>query len=372
MKVIIVGAGIAGLAIGWRLAQAGAQVEIFERGIAGRGATWAAAGMIAPGAELKDEPEDLTRFAQRSRAAWPGFAAELESDSGRTIGYSEPGSLLLAHDQMQADAFEQRAAQLAASGVKVEWVARHELRKREPLLSSDLHGALQIVDDAMVDNRLVAEALRIALLKRSVAVHENAEIRGLLIADGQVRGVTCGGTTISADAIIVASGAWMNAFGETAAGALPPMNPVKGQMICVEPPTETLLPRQLLRGDDVYLVPRPDRMLIGATVEDEGFDTSVSREACTRLLSAAARIIPDVAEWRVSEMWAGLRPHTPDGAPVLGETAVTGLFVAGGQYRNGILFAPAVADAMTRIVLSGQPPSDTRAFDPRRFSSGRG
>jgi glycine oxidase len=148
------------------------------------------------------------------------------------------------------------------------------------------------------------------------------------------------------------------------------VTPVKGQMVAVRVPVGTLLQRHLLWGEDVYLVPRGDRVLIGATVEDAGFDISVSREACSRLISAAACIVPALAEWEISEVWAGLRPRTPDGAPVLGATAIEGLYVAGGQFRNGILFAPAVADAMQRIVLTSQPVSAIRAFDPRRFNTG--
>lgn len=368
MKIIIVGAGIAGLAIGWRLAQAGAEVEIFDRGLAGRGATWAAAGMIAPGAELHDEPEALAQFARRSRAAWPGFAAELEAESACAIGYGEPGSLIFAFDDARATALESRARQLAASGDEAEWLAPAALRQREPLLSAALRGALHIPGDAQVDNRLVGEALRIALARRNVPVRENTAIGGLLITNDRVRGVMCSSGAVSGDAVIIASGAWLNAFGgETA--PLPPVTPVKGQMVAVEPPAGTPLPKQLLWGDHAYLVKRRGRVLIGATVEDAGFDTSVSEDACARLMSAGARIVPALSEWRISEMWAGLRPRTPDGAPVIGACAVAGLYVAGGQFRNGILFAPAVADAMMRIVLTSEPVSEIEAFGPQRFTA---
>jgi len=369
MKAIIVGAGIAGLAIGWRLAQAGTEVEIYDRGLAGRGATWAAAGMIAPSAELRGESEELAQFARRSRAAWPGFAAELEAESACTIGYSEPGSLIMAFDDARAHVLEQRAGRLTSSGVAAEWLAPPLLRKREPLLSSELRGALHIPDDAQVDNRLAGEALRIALARRNIVVRENTEVRGLLIAEERVRGVMCAGGAVPGDAVIVASGAWLNAFGGATA-ELPPVTPVKGQMVAVQPSEEVSLPRQLLWGENVYLVPRGGRVLIGATVEDAGFDTSVSREACSRLVSAATRIVPALAGWRISEMWAGLRPRAPDGAPVIGACAVKGLYVAGGQFRNGILFAPAVADAMRRIVLTSQPVSEIRSFDPARFNAG--
>jgi glycine oxidase len=365
MRVIIVGAGIAGLAIGWRLAQAGAEVELIDRGLAGCGATWAAAGMIAPGAELKDEPDDLAQFARRARTAWPDFAAELEAESGCAIGYSEPGSLIVAYDDARAQALEQHAAGLAATGTR--WIEPAELRDLESLVSSEVRGALRIPDDAQVDNRLAAEALRLALIRRNVSIRENTEVRSVMIADNRVRGVIVAGDAVSSDAVIVASGAWLNGL-DSAHVKLPPVTPVKGQMVAMLAPFGTLL-RHLLWSEEVYLVPRPGHILVGATVEDAGFDTSVSREVCARLISAAGRIVPSIAKWELSEMWAGLRPRTPDGAPVLGASIIEGLYVAGGQFRNGILFAPAVADIMQRLVLHSQTAPDIRSFDPRRFNS---
>jgi glycine oxidase len=367
MKAIIVGAGIAGLAIGWRLAQAGVDIEIYDRGLAGRGATWAAAGMIAPGAELKEESEEIAQFARRSRAAWPQFAAELESESGCSIGYSESGSLIAAFDDARAHALEQRASQLASSHIDAQWLPPALLRGREPILSHALRGALHIPGDAHVDNRLTGEALRAALARRNIVVRENTEVRQLLVEAGRVCGVICASGAVSGDTVVVASGAWLNGFGG-AALELPPVVPVKGQMVAVQPPGGTSLPKHLLWGESVYLVPRRDRVLVGATVEDAGFDTSVSREACSRLVSAASRIIPALAGWRISEMWAGLRPRTPDGAPVIGAGAVEGLYVAGGQFRSGILFAPSVADAVRRLVLGSEPVTEIRAFSPARFT----
>ena len=365
MKVIVVGGGIAGMAIGWRLAQAGADVEVYDRGLVGRGATWAAAGMLAPGAELQHESDELTRFAHLSRAAWPGFAAELETESGTSVGYSEPGSLITALDDVQAQALERRAVELR-SKTDSEWLRPAQMLVREPALSPGLRGALYLPGDAQVDNRLAADALRIALTKRHVAVHENTEVRQLLIEGGKVHGVVSACGSAASDAVIVASGAWLNGFG--GAADLPLVSPVKGQMVAVQPPEGGSLPSHLLWGDNVYLVPRRDRLLIGATVEDAGFDTSVSSDACSRLITAAARIVPALAKWRVSEMWAGLRPRAPDGAPVIGACEVEGLYVAGGQFRNGILFAPLVADVVRRLVLTSEHVPEISAFSPVRFA----
>ena len=366
MKAIIVGAGIAGMAIGWRLAQAGADVEIYDRGVAGRGATWAAAGMLAPGAELHDESDELARFARLSRAAWPGFAAELESESGISVGYSEPGSLIAAFDDVHAQTLKRRAAALSATTGAL-WLPSVQLRAREPMLSAALLGGLYIPGDGQVDNRLAAYALRAALARRKIALYENTDVRQLLIEAGRARGIVSARGPAESDAVIISAGAWLSGFGGAAAD-LPPVSPVKGQMVAVQPPDGSALPNHLLWGESVYLVPRRGRVLIGATVEDAGFDTSVSSEACSRLVTAAAHIVPALAEWRITEMWAGLRPRTPDGAPVIGPCEVEGLYVAGGQFRNGILFAPLVADTVRRLVLSTEPVTEIRAFTPARFA----
>jgi glycine oxidase len=363
MKILIIGAGVAGLSIGWRLAQAGAEVDILERGLAGRGATWASAGMIAPGAELGAETHAMAAFARRARGNWPSFAAELERASGMSVRYRESGSLLVAETPARADALR-----AAAAGDAARWLGPGELIRREPLLSADLIGALEIPTDAQVDNRALAEALRIAAERAGARLRERCNAHSLVIADGRARGVTTEEGTREADLVVLACGAWMKLISGLNAEVLPPVRPVKGQMIACEPPAGTDMPKALIWSDDVYLVPRQDRLFIGATVEEAGFDTSVTREARDWLLNAAARVIPSLASWRVTEMWAGLRPRTPDDAPVLGMTHIDRLLVAGGQFRNGILFAPLVAETVSDMILQNDPRADASAFDPKRFA----
>jgi glycine oxidase len=199
-------------------------------------------------------------------------------------------------------------------------------------------------------------------------LRERCTVRSLVIIDGRARGIATEEGTKGADLIVVACGAWMSLIGGLQPEALPPVRPVKGQMIACEPPAATALPNALVWSDDVYLVPRRNRLLIGATVEDAGFDTSVTREARDWLLNAAARVIPSLRSWRLAEMWAGLRPRTPDDAPVLGHTPVDRLLVAGGQFRNGILFAPLVAETVSRLILQNDPRAEAGAFDPKRFA----
>jgi glycine oxidase len=368
MKVLIAGAGIAGLAIAWRLADRGVTVEIVERGVAGRGATWASAGMIAPGAELGSDTSAMAQFSRQARAKWPSFAAELERASGQSIGYREIGSLVVAQSAAEANALQTRAAALAYDGAAAAWLPPEKLRDTEPLLSPALFGGLRIADDAQVDNRALCAALCAVLENTNISLREQCEVRSLVIQDGRARGIVTPKGVIEADRIILACGAWTNLIGGVGPESLPLVKPAKGQMAACMPPPGTSLPRSLIWAEDVYLVPREDRLFIGATVEDASFDVSVSHQARDRLLEAAARILPALSQWRVVEMWAGLRPRTPDDAPVLGATAIDGLYLASGQFRNGILFAPAIAELMGGLIM-GEPMSDAlRAFDPRRFA----
>lgn len=361
MKILIAGAGVAGLAIGWSLARSGASVEIVERGLAGHGASWAAAGMLAPGAELGAGHTPLARFAHDARTAWNSFAAELQDASGVDIGFREDGSLIVARDDARADELK------AAAGNGAAWLDAKAARAREPLLSPDIRGALHVPGDAQIDNRALGAALAATVRRLGVTLRENCEVRAVLDGNGRARGLLTSAGALDADAVVLACGAWMSLI-PAAVGTLPPIVPVKGQMAAVTPPAGVTLPKSLLWDAHLYLVPRRERLLIGATMEDAGYDLSVNRDTAADLLARAAAIVPAIASWKLSEMWAGLRPRTPDDAPVLGETSLPGLHVAGGQFRNGILFTPLIADAMRHLLLGEAGGPDIAAFGPRRFA----
>jgi glycine oxidase len=316
--------------------------------------------MLAPGSELAGGADDLAKLAHESRTLWPGFAAEIERAAGCPVGFRETGSLIVAETGQQAKALRARAN---GSG---EWLSRNELLRREPLLSPNLWGAIYFHADAQVHNRAVCEALYTALRAQGVIVHENCEVRSILIADGEAKAVLTDRGRIEADSFVLACGAWLDLV-STPDFELPPVRPVKGQMMAYAPPAGIDLPDALLWTDEVYLVPRGGRLLVGATVEDAGFDSSVELQACAKLLQAAVRVIPSLPHWRLAEVWAGLRPHTPDDAPVLGATSLKRLYVAGGQFRNGILFAPAVADKMAAII-QGRTTEVAATFSPSRFT----
>jgi glycine oxidase len=356
MKVVIIGAGVAGLSIGWKLREGGADVLILERAQPARAATWAAAGMIAPTAETAQAHPDETPFARRSAALWPEFAAKIEEKSGRKIGYRRDGALMVARS-------EDEARQIASRSNR-ELLTADEARAREPLLGSAIAGALWDAEEAQVDSRALGAALTNVFVRAGGKLSVNEAAVRIEVGDGWL-GATTPFTTHVADKVLVAAGAWSGRI-EMDDNILPPVRPVKGEVLALVPPQGALLPAQVVWGNGVYLVPREGRLLIGATMEEVGFDTRLTDAAENWLTDRAVSLMPSLANWTIDEHWAGLRPAAPDGLPVLGETSVKNLFVATGQFRNGILFAPAVAETVSRLILGLDAP-EIRAFSPQRF-----
>lgn len=364
MKVVVIGAGVAGLSIGWRLAQAGAQVTVLERAQPGRGATWASAGMIAALAETGECETPLAPFAHRSAALWPHFAQEIERESNADIGYRADGTLLIASTDADAAAMKARAEGSAA----LEFMATEQARALEPLVASDIAGALFDPTEAHVDNRRLGPALAIAFQRAGGLLQTNETAVRIEIENGRAIGARTPFTVHFAEAFVLAAGAWSSRIEGLPPSAVPPVVPVKGEMIALAPKHEAV-PARVIWGEDVYLVPRHGRVLAGATVTREGFDTALSAAAAKGLLDRAAALAPALAGWDMVEHWAGLRPGSPDDLPLIGPSALDGLFIASGQFRNGILLAPAIAEAMRGIVLENACPEDCRAFDPRRFAA---
>ncbi len=338
LKAIIVGAGVAGLGIGWRLAQAGVRTTILERDEPGMGASFAAAGMIAATAEMAGAEAAELAFAGRARRLWPGFAAELEAASGIPLDYRQNGALLV------------EAAPPTELPSGCQWLDRSALHARAPMLA-DVPGAVWAPDEAQVDNRALCRALAEAFRRAGGRLRQEE-----VTAVEPGAAITPSGDH-AADLVIVATGAWGSWLGL-------PVTPVKGQMIALAKPPGDEMPDPVIWGDGVYLVPRADRLLVGATVEEAGFDLALTDAARDGLRARAEGLLPRLKDWTLVEHWAGLRPRSPDGLPLLGRLR-DGVHVAGGQYRNGILFAPAIADHMRDLVLG----RDTviPEFDPRRF-----
>ncbi len=357
MRVVVIGAGVAGLAVGWRLRQAGAEVTILERAQAGHGATWAAAGMIAVAGEMGFAQTPEAEFGRHSSLLWPGFAKELEAASDLAIGYRRSGALMVARTATEATAFE--------SWSGVDRLDAVQALAKEPMLTGDIMGALWAPDEAQVDSRALGQALATAFVRAGGTINLNEAAVRFELRDGQAVALVSPFHRYEADAFILAAGAWSGEIGGLPPQVLPPVRPVKGEMIAVAPPAGVSLPRHVVWGNAVYLVPRADRLLIGATVAEIGFDTAVTEAAADWLSSRAIALMPGLATWEVVERWAGLRPASPDGLPLLGRTGVGRLFAATGQFRNGILFAPALAENLSRLVM--EHAAEIPAFDPRRF-----
>jgi glycine oxidase len=360
MKVVIIGAGVAGLGVGWRLVQAGAEVTILERAQPGSGASWAAAGMIAVTAELLDAHAAEIEFARQSNALWPEFAEELEAASDRAVGFSRKGAMILAADTAELARFARKAS---APGLSLLDPA--QVRALAPLVTGPQAGALWSPKEAVVDNRALTVALAYAFQRAGGRLITNEAVvrieRKGSSTDGRAAIAHTPFGLYHADVFVLAAGAWSGLI----ESELAPITPVKGEMIALEPPRGASLPDQVIWGHGVYVVPRGRRLLVGATAEMVGFDTALTDEAARALRAGAENLLPAVKDWTLVDQWAGLRPRAPDGLPLLGPTSVDGLWLAGGQFRNGILFTPAIAQNITAQLMGKG--TAIPAFDPRRL-----
>lgn len=367
--VLIVGGGAIGLAIGWRLAQAGQAVHIYERGQAGRGTSWLAAGMLAPDAEIGFEELDLYRLNRASLERWPQFVRDLESDAGVSIDHRTEGTLVVADDPDSAAALQRRYQFQKTHGLAVEWLTGAEALEREPFLSPRLTAAVWSPGDQQIDNRLLVDALTAAFLNRGGLLFEQTPIRYIAPDASAPRVQTEDGTSVEGCCIVVAAGAWSRQVGGLAPQQVPPVRPVKGQVVQLqmEPPFDL---RHVVRGPDAYLAPKSNgRLVVGATSEEMGFDTRVTAGGLYRILEAAWEVVPGIYDLPVTDTWAGLRPGSRDHAPLLGLSQAPGVIFATGHYRHGILLTPITADLISRFILHQERTALLEPFSPQRFGT---
>jgi len=356
MKVVIIGGGVAGLGVGLRLVQAGAEVTVLERAQPGGGATSAAAGMIAVTAELLDAHAAEIKFARYSNALWPDFAAEVEALSRRKVGFSRKGAMILAADAAGLARLSRKATEPGLSMLDAG-----QVRALAPLVTGPQVGALWSPAEAVVDAKALGVALALAFEKVGGKLVTNEAVVRIERKGGRACLAHTPFGLYDADVFLLAAGAWSGLLESDIA----PITPVKGEMITLEPSPGAALPEQVIWGHGVYVVPRGRYLLVGATVEMVGFDTQPTEEAARRLRAGVEALLPVTKSWRTADHWAGLRPRAPDGLPLLGPTRVDGLWLAGGQFRNGILFAPAIAQGLADQLLGKANPIP--AFDPRRL-----
>jgi glycine oxidase len=367
---VVVGGGVIGLAIAWRAAQAGMAVTVVDEQ-PGRGASWAAAGMLAPVTEVHYGERPLLGLNLAAAARWPGFAAEVEAAGGRPVGYTPGGTLAVARDADDNAALEDLYQFQLRCGLEVERLRGRECRQLEPGLHPGIRGGVLAAGDHQVDNRALVEALLVACQRVGVRMVAG-RVTDLAVEGDRVTGVALGdGERLAAGTVVLAAGCWSGALGGVAAEALPPVRPVKGQLLYLRGPTDEPLCSRNVRGLEAYVVPRGDgRVVVGATVEEQGFDTRVTAGAVHDLLRAALELLPDVVELELLETVCGLRPGSPDNAPMIGPAGPEGLVVATGHYRNGILLTPVTADAVAELLATGRVPEAIAPFAPGRFAGG--
>jgi glycine oxidase len=370
-SVGIIGAGVSGLGIGWRLAAAGCTVDVYDRGEPGRAASWAAAGMLAARAEAEPGEEMLLSLDLASQDMWPGFAAELEAASGISVEYRDDGILIVALDRDDAEALRFSYEYQRRQGLDVEWLSGADARAREPFLSPNVCAGVFSAGDHQVENRKLVDALIAAFEKAGGALHGNTEIAAVDVQAGRARGLVLAGDDAVRpyDVVVVAAGAWSRGIEGLPAEARPPVRPLKGQMIATQMDPDDPLLRHVVWAPGVYLVPRNDgRLVIGATVEEKGFEDCLTAGGVLDLLRDTWEALPGVTELPIVEMWVGHRPTSRDDAPILGPTPVEGLVMATGHHRNGILLTPVTADAVSHYILSGEIMPAIEPFSIDRFA----
>lgn len=358
--LIVIGGGVIGLAVAEAAASGGRSVTLLERDRCGRGASWAAGGMLSPLGEA-EEPGPFLRLARASLELWPAWARRLAATSGIDVGFHLDGKTLVAFDPEARDRLRERFRWQSAAGHEVVWREGDAARHPEPALAADAIATLQLPGDGRVNNRRLVEALAAAARAAGVRIVEGCEVGALRTGPGGAVTVDTPDGPLTAPRAVLAAGAWAPAL----AGTAP--DPVKGQMLSLDTPSRPL--RAVVATPEVYLIPRetPDgpRVVVGATTERAGFDTSTDPAVIERLRAAAVRAVPALADAPIAERWAGLRPGSSDGLPTLGpDPDRPGLLHAHAHYRNGVLLAPVTAEFIVRW-LDGRPPADAAEFAPR-------
>ena len=372
-RVLIIGGGAIGLAIGWRLARAGCSVGVFDRGRVGHSASWASAGMLSPLSEAQFEEEALLRLGLKAMEVYPDFVRELEAETGCCVGYRRDGVLMVGITQDDLEYLKFRYRYQRDLGLPVTYLSGAEAREKEPHLSAQVSAAVWCPGDHQVDNRQLTMALKRGVETAGGDIFERAEVDELLVDGTRVRGLRTRDEVHTGDTVVLASGCWSRLLPGLPDCAKPPVRPVRGQIARLGMTPELALNTmvwysRVATSTVAYLVPKNNgHLVLGATSEEMGFDADVTAGGMFELLRAAWEVVPGIYDLPIVESMAGLRPGSRDDAPILGQTPVEGLIMATGHYRKGILLTPLTALTIAEVILEGRTPEIIRPFGIDRF-----
>lgn len=370
VDAVVVGGGLIGGAIAFELAAEKLRVLVLDRQQPGLEASWAAAGMLAPGPD-SPEAQPLVPLAKESLRLYPAFVAAVEEASGSKAGFAREGTVevfLAPQGEAERDAI---IAECCCFGLPAEALTLEAARKMEPSLGPAARAAAWLPGEATVDPRLLTQATLEAARQRGAEIRSRCAVTSLVREGHRCVGVVAGGERMAAGHVIIAAGCYSRSIGDGATGdelaRYAPTHPVRGQMVALDSRGVGL--RHVVRSSRGYLVPRGDRLVAGSTLENAGFEKRVTPAGLAQILEAARDIIPALADAQVLESWAGLRPGTPDALPILGPTDVEGLLIATGHYRNGILLGPVTAKLVREWITKGRTSFDAEIFSPLRFAA---
>ncbi|MEU9053948.1 glycine oxidase ThiO [Streptomyces sp. NPDC048384] len=372
--VLVIGGGIIGLVTAWRAAQRGFTTAVVDPEPGG-GAAQVAAGMLAAVTELHYGEQTLLGLNLASARRYPDFAAELTDLTGHDLGYRRCGTLAVALDADDRAHLRDLHALQRQSGLDSEWLSGRECRRLEPMLAPGVRGGLRVDGDHQIDPRRLSGALVAACERAGVVFHRAWAERFDVVRDRAAGVTTADGTELRAGQVVLAAGSLSGRLPGVPDDVLPPVRPVKGQVLRLTVPQRyapflSRTVRAVVRGSQVYLVPRESgELVVGATSEELGWDTTVTAGGVYELLRDAHELVPGITELPLTETRAGLRPGSPDNAPLLGPTELDGLSLATGHYRNGVLLTPVTGDVMAHVLATSELPDEARAFSPRRFSA---
>lgn len=371
-KILIVGGGVIGLSIARELHIAGVRdITVVDKGTLGREASWAAAGMLAPNVEA-EHADDFYKFCAASNEIYPNFVRKLVDETGCDIDYRKCGTIEIALSEDDAAVLSAKLERQKLKGFKAHALDASEILSLEPSLSRDVVAGIHYPDDGYVDNRQLVGALSVYLRRNEIDVLENVKFATLSLDGDRITGAIVNGRTVDADLTILATGAWSSLI-KIGDRALPiDVKPIKGQMVAFADRSLDL--RKVIVAPGAYLTPRVDgRILVGATVENVGFDKAINEEAIDRLIKAARQAMPTLERVEPAETWCGFRPFASDGMPIIGGfDEIDSLFVATAHFRNGILLAPLTAKIVADKIVDKIDSPFLEAFRPQRSLTSSG